>query len=214
MSSPTAPDRHPQARLLRGLLGDDGVAGPTEVAERAGVSPEAAGETLSALEREGLLERTPEGAYRAARLDSGELRELYPAVLLLESIGVRDRPPFDAACLDTLRAANERLRASRGDAAEAALADDAFHRALTAGCGNDRLLAVLDPVRRALLRYERIYMLDEQRLARSVAQHDAIIAALDAGDQARAAELVRENYTSGMPELTAELDARGEGEPA
>lgn len=207
MSSPTAPDRHPQARLLRGLLGEEGVAGPTEVAERAGVSAEAAGETLSALERAGVLERMPEGAYRAVRLDSGELRELYPAVLMLESVAVRDGPPFERAGLAALRAANERLRTSQGDASEAALADDAFHRALTAGCGNDRLLAVLDPVRRALLRYERIYMLDTDRLARSVRQHTEIVAALAAGDQARAAELVRENFTSAMPELTAELDA-------
>ena len=36
----------------------------------------------------------PEGAYRAARLDSREVRELYPAVLLLEAIAVRDAPGF------------------------------------------------------------------------------------------------------------------------
>jgi len=207
VTGPSAYDQ-PHARLLAGLLGDDGVAEAPEVAARAGVSAEAAGETLSALERAGVLERTPEGAYRAARLDSGELRELYPAVLMLESVAVRDRPPFDAAALDGLRAANARMRAAETDPAEAALADDDFHRALTAGCGNDRLLAVLDPVRRALLRYERIYMLSPERLARSAAQHDEIVDALAAGDHPRAAELVRANFTTGMPDLTAELDAR------
>src|SRR5215210_230292 len=210
MSSPMAPDRHPHARLLRGLLGEGGVAEPEEVAARAGVSAQAAGETLSALEREGLLERTPERAYRAARLDSGELRELYPAVLMLESIAVRDGPPCSDADYAALRAANARLRASAGDPAEAALADDEFHRRLTAGCGNERLLSVLDPVRRALLRYERIYMVAPDHIARSAAQHDEIIAALEARDQHLASELVRANFTSAMPDLTAELDKRGE----
>ena len=182
------------------------------MAARAGVSPDAAHETLTALEREGLLERTEDGAYRAAPLQSQEVRELYPAVLLLESIAVRDCPAFPPEALARLRTANDRLRASAGDGTEAALADDDFHRRLTADCGNERLLAVLDPVRRALLRYERVYMLSPQRLARSAAQHDAIIDALELGDQEAAAELVRRNFTSALPDLTRELDAREEGE--
>ena len=68
-----------------------------------------------------------------------------------------------------------------------------------------------EAVRRALLDYERVYMLSPERLARSVAEHEAIIAALEAGDHARAADLVRANYTSGMPEVAAQLsDARAD----
>ena len=80
------------------------------MATRAGVTAEAAAETLAALEREGLLEAMPEGAYRAARLDSREVRELYPAVLLLEALAVRDAPGFDPEALDGLRAANDALK--------------------------------------------------------------------------------------------------------
>jgi DNA-binding GntR family transcriptional regulator len=196
-------------RLFAALLGQAGTATPEQVAGRAGVSTEAAAETLAALERQGVLERMPGDAYRAARLDSREVRELYPAVLLLEAIAVRDAPGFAPATLDALRAANARLRAAE-EAAEASLADDEFHTALTAGCGNDRLLDVLRPVRHALLPYERVYMDTAERRARSAAQHDAILEALEAGDQAAAADLVRENFTSALPELTAELDARRE----
>jgi DNA-binding GntR family transcriptional regulator len=204
----TGPAAHAQDRLLAGLLGDDGMSTPGEVAGRCGVSPAAARETLVALEREGVLERTGDGAFRPARLESSEVRELYPAVLLLESVAVRDAPPYDAATLEELREINARMRASAGDSAEAALADDAFHRRLIAGCGNERLLAVVDPVRRALLRYERVYMLSPNRLARSAAQHDAIVDALQLGDQEAAAELVRRNFTTALPDLTRELDAR------
>jgi DNA-binding GntR family transcriptional regulator len=208
MSAPAA--RHAHDRLLTGLLGENGAAVLEEVAERAGVSADAARETLTVLEREGLLERTPEGAYRATPLQSQEVRELYPAVLLLESIAVRDCPGYGPEVLAELRGANDRLRASAGDGTDAALADDDFHRRLTAECGNPRLLAVLDPVRRALLRYERVYMLEPHRLARSAAQHDAIVDALELGDREAAAELVRRNFTSALPDLTRELDERAE----
>ncbi len=202
-------DQAVHARLFAGLLGAAGTATPAEVAGRAGVSPDAAAETLSSLEREGLLQRMPGGAYRAARLDSREVRELYPVVLLLEATAVRDGPDPGEETIAALRAANERLKAS-SDAGAASDADDEFHRTLTAGCGNERLLEMLDPVRRALLDYERVYMSTPERRARSAAQHEAIIAALEARDRGRAADLVRDNFTSALPDLTAELDARGE----
>ena len=136
---------------------------------------------------------------QADLLDPAELRELIPSLLILESLAVRDSPPFDADAIAGLRAANERLRRSAGHATEAALADDDFHRRLTAGCDKPQLLEVVDVVRKALLEYEREYMLSADRLARSVDQHEAIVAALEDGDHARAAECVRVNFTSGMP---------------
>ena len=136
-------------------------------------------------------------------LDPAELRELIPSVLLLEGVAVRESPPFDGEAIAALRAANRRLRDSAGDATAAALADDEFHRRLAAGCDNAHLLEVLDLVRKALVGYERLYMLSPERLARSVGEHEAIVAALEAGDHALAAERLRENFTSGMPAADA-----------
>ncbi len=195
------------AKLFAALLGDAGTATPSEVAGRAGVSAEAAAETLAALAREGLLEPMPGGGYRATRLDSREVRELYPAVLVLEAVAVRDAPPYDASALERLREANAALEAAR-DAEAGARADDRFHARLTEGCGNPRLLEVVRPLRQALMAYERVYFSTAERRSRSAAQHAAIIDALAAGDQERAAALVRENFTTALPELTAELDAR------
>jgi DNA-binding GntR family transcriptional regulator len=195
------------ARLFASLLGDAGTATPSEVAGRAGVSPEAAAETLSALAREGLLEPMPGGGYRASRLDSREVRELYPAVLVLEAVAVRDAPPYDDAALERMREANARLEAA-SEAEAGARADDLFHQRLIEGCGNQRLLDVVRPLRQALMAYERVYFSTDERRSRSAAQHAAIIDALAAGDQERAAAMVRDNFTTALPELTAELDAR------
>ena len=195
------------ARLFAALLGDAGTATPAEVAGRAGVSPEAAAETLSALTREGLLEPMPGGGYRAPRLQSREVRELYPAVLVLEAVAVRDAPPSDAASLERMREANRALEAAT-DAEAGARADDLFHQRLTEGCGNQRLLDVVRPLRQALMAYERVYFSTRPRRSRSAGQHAAIVDALAAGDQEGAAALVRDNFTTALPELTAELDER------
>jgi DNA-binding GntR family transcriptional regulator len=147
----------------------------------------------------------------ADALDPAELRELNPSLLILEALAVRESPPFDADAIAELRAANKRLLDSAGDASAAALADDDFHRLLTKDCGSPRLLEVVDPVRRALVAYERVYMLSPERLARSVDEHESIIAALEHGDHARAADLLRENFTTGMPEVEAQLRERPAG---
>ena len=139
-------------------------------------------------------------------LDPAELRELIPSLLILEGVAVRASPPFDAEAIAGLRAANARLRDSACDPTAAAEADDEFHRRLLAGCDNPRLLEAVELVRNALVRYERVYMLSPDRLARSVAEHEAIVAALEAGDHALAAERVRENFTSGLPAPDAGLD--------
>ena len=83
---------------------------------------------------------------------------------------------------------------------------DEFHRLLTEDCGNDELIAALMPIKRALLRYERIYMADPERVARSVAQHETIVAALERGEHAAAAHLLRENLALGLPHLTEAVE--------
>lgn len=151
------------------------------------------------------IEAIAEHLRQADVLDPAELRELIPSVLILESVAVRESPPFDADAIAALRAANQRMADSAGDPTAAALADDEFHRRLTAGCSDRHLQGVLDVVREALLRYERLYLLSPDRVAGSVREHEAIVAALEAGDHSLAAERVRANFTSGLPASDSQL---------
>jgi len=137
-----------------------------------------------------------------------EARELYPLVVVLETIAIRQSPTFEPAALEALREANGRMRAAVGDPSAAMLADDDFHARLTAGCPSEPLLAVLRPVRRALLRYEPVYMLEPARIERSAAQHDEIVRALERGDHAEAAQRLRHNLARGLPDLADALEAR------
>jgi DNA-binding GntR family transcriptional regulator len=151
------------------------------------------------------IEALAEHLRQADLLDPAELRELIPSLLILERVAVEESPPFDAEAIAGLRAANRRLRDSAGDPAAAAMADDEFHRRLTGGCKNAHLLEVVDLVRKALLGYERVYLLSTERLARSVDEHEAIVEALESGDHALAAERLRLNFTSGLPDLEEQL---------
>jgi hypothetical protein len=135
-----------------------------------------------------------------------EARELFPLAVVLESLAIRQAPPFRPAELDALRWANERLRRAAHDPTAASAADDDFHAALIAVGGDGPLRAALRPVKRALLRYEQVYMVDPERLARSVAQHDGIIAALARGDHAEAAQRLRSNLTGGLGDLEPALE--------
>lgn len=193
---------------LRRVVGvidlDDRVDAKT-VAGRLGIATAAAARWLSALEDAGLVERCRKG-YRAAPLAISEARRLYPAAIVLESVAVRRAPRFAEERLRALRAANERFRAASDDAAAAVVADDEFHRTLIGACGNEELVAALLPIKRALLRYERVYMADDRRIGRSAHQHDAIVDALERGDNAQAARLLQENLGGGLPELTEAME--------
>ena len=141
-----------------------------------------------------------------ARLAVAEARELFPLAVVLESLAIRQSPPFGRAALDALRWANERLRRAAADPYAASAADDDFHAALIAACGDEPLRSALRPIKRALLRYEHYYMADPERIARSAEQHDGIIAALERGDHAEAAQRLRDNLAGGLGILTPALE--------
>jgi predicted ATPase len=147
-------------------------------------------------------------ASRPGRLEVAEARELYPLVVVLETIAVRRAPAFEAAALERLREANRRMREAAGDASAAGLADDAFHAQLAAGCPYEPLNEMLRRAKRALLRYEQVYMDEPARIERSAAQHDEIVMALESGDHADAARRLRRNLTGGLPDLADVLEAR------
>ncbi|HEX6583188.1 MAG TPA: BTAD domain-containing putative transcriptional regulator [Thermoleophilaceae bacterium] len=198
-------DSEMDLRSVVGVLDLDDWADLETVALRLGVPAATAAKWLAALEHSGLVESMA-GSFRAAPLAMSEARRLYPAAVVLESVAVRRSPPFGEEELGALRAANADFRAATGDPAAAMAADDEFHRRLTASCGNDELVAALLPVKRALLRYERVYMDDAERIERSAAQHDAIIAALERGEHAEAAQLLRENLARGLPDLSEAVE--------
>ncbi len=171
------------------------------LAGELGVEPAVVREALCGLERDGFVRAEGDGHFAVDVLDEGELRELYPIVLLLEGLAVRTTGRFEPATVTRLRELNAAMREHAAEPMEAAWDDHAFHAELTRHCGNDPLLATLRPLKRTLLRYEVGYMGAAGRVERSVGQHDELIAALERGDREAAAALVEQNFRDSMPAL-------------
>jgi DNA-binding GntR family transcriptional regulator len=139
-------------------------------------------------------------------LDADELRDLYPAALILEDVAVRRAAPLDAVELAALREVNARLRATAGDPDAAAAAHGEFHDRLVEADGDSRLHAVLRTVRRQLEPYERAALTCAARVRRRAARHEGILSALERGDRRTAARRTRAHWVAARDELAAELD--------
>jgi len=143
---------------------------------------------------------------RPEHLDADELRDLYPANLILEDVAIRRAGPVDVVELARLREVNARLRSLAGDPDAAAEAHREFHVRLVEADGDSRLQAVLGSVRRELEPYERFALDCAERVRRRVAGHEGIVSALERGDRPAAARRARAMWTEALHEVASELD--------
>jgi DNA-binding GntR family transcriptional regulator len=159
--------------------------------------------------------------------EEGEARELNAVAAILEALALSLAPAFDEAAVAQLRAANARFRRcapGAGDAGDAndaetpadpvalAVADHDFHRRLSEPCGDERLLATLAPVRRAIYRWHTTVAPDPAAVERAAAEHDAIVDALERADHPTAAQRLREHVAAGLSGLLAAAQPRAGGD--
>jgi DNA-binding GntR family transcriptional regulator len=144
-------------------------------------------------------------ASRVAHLDEDEVRELNAQAAILESLAVRLAPAYDGRRRARLRAANAALRAAR-EPVTAAIADHEVHQRLVEAAADPALLATLRRVRAALRPLAAVGAARD--VGRHADEHDAVIAALAAGDHARAADRLRRHVAGGLPELLAGVASR------
>jgi DNA-binding GntR family transcriptional regulator len=136
-----------------------------------------------------------------APLDGAELRELLPAALILEDLAVRRAPTFDGPAIERLRAACARMRAAAGRPAVAAVAEDEFHRELVRGCEDARLRAMALGVQGRLMPYREAAPV-------GAVHHDAVVDALESGDNVGAARRIRAAFVATLARLLAGIEPR------
>lgn len=106
-------------------------------------------------------------------------------------------PVPDAAPLDQARAAIEEMRAATSDPEAFEQADVRFHMALVAASGNEAIqlvmLAVRDSISAHLLDALRAEPAPARTAAMLIRQHEAILAAVEAGDARDAEQLARDH---------------------
>jgi DNA-binding GntR family transcriptional regulator len=198
--------------ILDGTLAPGEALRDEALAEALGMSRTPIRDALHRLEEEGLVVTTATRRTYVSEVTIKQAREIYPILGALEALAVRlALPHIGADALDTMRSANRELAAAleAGDAAAATAADEAIHHAFAVHCGNDVLIATLSDLHCKILRIERAFWGSADRTA-SLADHEAIIAALAARDLRQAERMLAKNLARGLAWVNPTNDAENE----
>lgn len=187
-----------------------------EVSRATGVSRTPVREALNRLASEEFLERVPHRGFRVPQRPWEVLLEIYPIVTALEVLGGSlAMPHVTPADLRRLRELNQRLAAPDEPPRARVEHNNAFHKILSDRSGNSRLAELLDQLRTQVTLLDLWYFSIPENVEQSVADHEAILAALEEGDQEGVLGGLRNNYNRGREALEAEMRREpGPSDPA
>jgi DNA-binding GntR family transcriptional regulator len=167
-----------------------------DLCEQYGISRSPMREAFRLLEASGLLIRRPRFGVRIAPMTLANLDQVYTCRVPLEALaagaiaGRADRQAAAtllATCLQRMRKAHRKHDIDASFRANAALTD-ALHRE----CRNPVLATLLDQINKPALRYRHwAYFEQPALLPLSIESNDLMIAAIQAGDRARAEAVTR-----------------------
>jgi DNA-binding GntR family transcriptional regulator len=177
-------------QIIRGDIAPGQRLKDAELAEELGVSRTPIREALLRLEREGFISSQKHLGFSVKLLQESEIREVYPLVRLLECSALDSSPLPCAEKIRQLKDLGISLKLEGSDPLRRIELDSAWHRALIEENGNQQLLRILSDMKRILLRYEYSFMQDEELVAESVAEHDAIALAMEVGNRPEAVRLL------------------------
>jgi DNA-binding GntR family transcriptional regulator len=199
--------RHIRRALVDGQLAPGQRIVASAVARAAGISRIPVMQALRRLESEGFVRINPHKDVVVASLSSEEFRERFLLMAALEALCLREAEGKVApAFLKRLRAVQDAIVAARaaGNTAGAVAADSDFHRLLWEVSGLKHVVQVLQNVwdrgeyYRVIMHARRGGFAEE-----SIAEHEEIIRALEAGDASRAARAVETHRMRAMARLAA-----------
>ncbi len=170
-----------------------------EMSKRLKISRTPLREALFQLEREGFVDSQFGTGFKVAPLSVREAEELFMLLALLESFAVENSREFSSSEIEQLQTLHQKICDSQGP--EHRIKFDAeLHRCFTAGCSNSELHKSLNDLRDKCFRYEWLYGTSETK-DRSCREHEQIIEAITAGEQKRAARLIRRHTVDSIPRL-------------
>lgn len=147
---------------------------------------------LQRLELEGWVNVLPQSGTMVAELSAEDVAELSELRMLLESHAARTAASrLGDEALEHLRAAYDSLVAKQpAELAQLEAFDDLFHETLYNHANNERIQAILLNLRDQVRWVRRANAIHSNRLADSLAEMGAVLAALEARDGTAAADLM------------------------
>lgn len=186
--------------IATGALAPGARLDEASLAARYHVSRTPVREALLQLSASGMVEMRPRRGATVATAGPGRLYEMFEVMAELEAmcgrLAARRIGPEMRAALD---AAHEACRHALGDPDGYYEANETFHQAIYRASGNAFLEEQCLALQKRLRPYRRLQLRVGNRVARSFAEHSAIVAAIGAGDSAAAEEA-----------LTAHVRVQGE----
>lgn len=190
-------------------------ASEQEIADQLGVSRTPVHEAVIRLQQEGLVQVLPRRGVRICPISPDDICEIYNVVIALEAMAAELLAQMDAksrapVLADLTSHTAEMERALKADDLDQwAVADDAFHATLIAGCGNSRIArlgtTMSDQLHRA--RIATLHM--RPRPKKSAIEHRAILAAIKSGDPEAAHASARAHRVRSRDELLPLLAKHG-----
>jgi DNA-binding GntR family transcriptional regulator len=179
----------------------------SELAERFGVSRTPIREALQRLETQSMLARDGRSLI-VASLDHNQLAELY--VVRAELEGLAARLAAKHASPEEIRVLRDMIdedRAFLNDPAAMSRANRRFHKLIHLASHNRYLVQQLDLVHRSMALLATTSLAAEGRSAAALAEHDAIVSAIAAGDGDAAQTALRAHISKAF-ETRLKLDSR------
>ncbi len=158
-----------------------------ELCERFSVSRTPLREALKVLASEGLLELLPHRGAQVTRLTAADLDEMFPVMGALEALaGELACAQITEAELAEVRALHYQmvLHATRGELAEYFRLNQRIHEAIMEAARNPTLARLYRGLAGRVRRARYLANMSKQRWDQAVAEHEAILAALEKRDGA------------------------------
>ena len=224
-----------QARVLSGEIATGTRLRQQTLAAEFGVSRTPVREALRKLQAGGLVEVQPRRGALVRRPSARDVREAYEVRAELEGLAaglaasrirdgelrrLREAQALFRHSIDSVLAWRERRDAQRPPTAEPhgewMSANDAFHLAIQEAAGNRRLRAALADLHQSFPRDLTWIVLSENArlLQENVAQHEAILAAIERSDAAESRRLMVEHVLTAGALVTRRFEERSLAEDA
>lgn len=170
-----------------------------KLAEEYGISRTPMREALKVLATEGLVTMKMRRGSHVAEMSAEDVRQVYRLLSLLESDAAMEvAQNASEADLAGLRQLHERLEKQVRQRNAYFLANEQFHLRLLTIAGNRWRLQIVNDLRKVMKLNRHHSLFHQGRIAESLAEHAALMEALERRDPAAAAAMVRLHFEKGL----------------
>lgn len=197
--------------ILRGELKPGERLMEIQLANKLGVSRTPIREAIRKLELEGLVLMIPRKGAEVAEITEKNLRDVLEVRCALEELAVQlacDR--INQEKIHELHAAAARFEQmfDSDDITSIAQADEAFHDVIFQATDNERLIQLLNNLREQMYRYRIEYLKKKECYPQLIAEHEAIMQAIEGHDKAMATQITGQHINNQVDTVVGTLRSK------